>query len=105
MVQPDISAEKDLYLKGLKYRDIHEPYNDFLMYQNLVLFAHQNIVSIYDMIEKTFVQHIPIGNGKDLKNQVLAIFKCKKKKGDSNEKDIAILMQDGSIKKCEVKGL
>ena len=57
------------------------------------------------MIEKTFVQHIPIGNGKDLKNQVLAIFKCKKKKGDSNEKDIAILMQDGSIKKCEVKGL
>ena len=52
MVQPDISEEKRLYLNGLKYRDMQKPYNDFLMYENLVLFAHQNILSTYDIIEK-----------------------------------------------------
>ena len=57
MVQPDISEEKRLYLNGLKYRDMQKPYNDFLMYENLVLFAHQNILSTYDIIEKNFVQH------------------------------------------------
>ena len=30
MVQPHLTDEKKLYLNGMKYRDMHMPYNDFL---------------------------------------------------------------------------
>lgn len=57
MAQPKLTEEKKLYLSGLKYRNIHKPYNDFLLYKNMILFAHHNIISSYDINQEDFLQH------------------------------------------------
>ena len=46
----EANEDKKLYLDCLKYREVHKPYSDFIFYGDLMLIAHGNILSCYDVI-------------------------------------------------------
>ena len=81
---------------------MHKPYNDFLLYENYMLIANDNILSCFDVNAEEFVAHQVFGgnNQLDVNNPVRSIF-CYSLKKDSY--GIGVLLQSGKIKHCDVK--